>query len=127
MMRDVPSPDLCAMPRLRWWTRGSHQADGVAPATAGTFRRHLRLEQGRSAGGTARPRPKTPAPTIGMTARSLNTFQDVAAMTGNAAGATDDLDRIVNQNALGHVDKWRSQSLMQATSTKPRKLSAVLS
>jgi len=29
--------------------------------------------------------------------------------------------------AVGHVDKWRSQSLMQATSTKPRKLSAVLS
>ena len=28
---------------------------------------------------------------------------------------------------LGHVDKWRSHSLMQATSTKPRKLSAVLS
>lgn len=28
---------------------------------------------------------------------------------------------------LGHVDKWRSQSLMQAMSMKPRKLSAVLS
>ena len=28
---------------------------------------------------------------------------------------------------LGHVDKWRSHSLMQARSTKPRKLSAVLS
>ena len=27
----------------------------------------------------------------------------------------------------GHVDKWRSQSLMQAMSMKPRKLSAVLS
>ena len=30
-------------------------------------------------------------------------------------------------HALGHVDKWRSQSLMQAISMKPRKLSAVLS
>ncbi len=30
-------------------------------------------------------------------------------------------------NKLGHVDKWRSQSLMQAMSMKPRKLSAVLS
>lgn len=32
-----------------------------------------------------------------------------------------------NLAPLGHVDKWRSQILMQATSTKPRKLSAVLS
>ena len=31
------------------------------------------------------------------------------------------------RNVLGHVDKWRSQSLMQAMSMKPRKLSAVLS
>ncbi|WP_231486652.1 AAA family ATPase [Paracoccus pantotrophus] len=32
-----------------------------------------------------------------------------------------------NDPVLGHVDKWRSQSLMQAMSMKPRKLSAVLS
>jgi len=31
------------------------------------------------------------------------------------------------ENDLGHVDKWRSHSLMQAMSMKPRKLSAVLS
>ena len=29
--------------------------------------------------------------------------------------------------SLGHVDKWRSQSLIQAMSMKPRTLSAVLS
>jgi len=32
-----------------------------------------------------------------------------------------------NETELGHVDKWRSHSLMQAMSMKPRKLSAVLS
>ena len=31
------------------------------------------------------------------------------------------------QEKLGHVDKWRSQSLMHAMSTKPRKLAAVFS
>lgn len=34
---------------------------------------------------------------------------------------------VIDDGPLGHVDKWRSHSLMQATSTKPRKLSAVLS
>jgi divalent metal cation (Fe/Co/Zn/Cd) transporter len=31
------------------------------------------------------------------------------------------------KNHLGHVDKWRSQRRMDVMSTKPRKLSAVLS
>ena len=35
--------------------------------------------------------------------------------------------RTMRRAELGHVDKCRSQSLMQATSMKPRKLSAVLS
>jgi hypothetical protein len=34
---------------------------------------------------------------------------------------------ILTDARLGHVDKWRSHSLMQAMSMKPRKLSAVLS
>ena len=46
------------------------------------------------------------------------------AMAGTSATL---LARKWESALLGHVDKWRSQSLMQAMSMKPRKLSAVLS
>jgi len=52
--------------------------------------------------------------------------------TGSRQGVIDGLEQaflaeMLKYAGLDHVDKWRSQSLMQAMSMKPRKLSAVLS
>ncbi|HEY0213842.1 MAG TPA: DNA methyltransferase [Paenirhodobacter sp.] len=67
---------------------------------------------------------------------SVNTEYVLVYSKDKDLSKTGLLDRTEKSNArfrnpdgdnLGHVDKWRSQSMMQATSMKPRKLSAVLS
>lgn len=89
-------------------------------------------EYARQAGGKFAPGPGNPGRAVGSrNTVSRKAIAEIHRLSDAALqGLKDNIaahDQRAIQYVLGHVDKWRTQRRIDVISTKPRKLSAVLS